>query len=326
MHPSSAIAEKLFGKYTAAFESLKTLRIYVKHKDLDSARKMFEGKLETWLTDDQYCEAIAYALKIAINAVYALTSAKFPNKFKDPRNIDNIVAKRAASFMINLQHEAENRGYVFAHIKTDSIKIPNADKDIIDFVMDYGKQYGYSFEHEATYEKMCLVNNAVYIAKYAKKEYCMTAYGYIPEKNEKHESEWTATGAEFQRPYVFKTLFSKEPIEFKDYWETKEVSTAMYLDMNESLPQGEHNFKFIGKFGCFCPVTSGGGELVAERVDKGIKKYVSVTGTKGYRWLETNTIAENNLEYCIDISYYRAMVDSVISHISEFVAFDEFVD
>ena len=52
----------------------------------------------------------------------------------------------------------------------------------------------------------------------------------------------------------------------------------------------------------------------------------SVTGTKGYRWLETNTIAENNLEYCIDISYYRAMVDSVISHISEFVAFDEFVD
>ena len=154
----------------------------------------------------------------------------------------------------------------------------------------------------------------------------MATYGYIPEKNEKHESEWTATGAEFQRPYVFKTLFSKEPIEFKDYWETKEVSTAMYLDMNEALPQGEHNFKFIGKFGCFCPVTSGGGELVAERVDKGIKKYVSVTGTKGYRWLETNTIAENNLEYCIDISYYRAMVDSVISHISEFVAFDEFVD
>lgn len=326
MHPSSAIAEQLFGKYTAAFEALKTLRIYVKHKDLDSARKMFDGKLEKWLTDDQYCDAIAYALKIAINAVYGMTSAKFPNKFKDPRNIDNIVAKRGALFMINLQHEVENRGYVVAHIKTDSIKIPNADKDIITFVMDYGKMYGYSFEHEATYEKMCLVNNAVYIAKYAKKDYCMTAYGYIPEKNEKHESEWTATGAEFQRPYVFKTLFSKEPIEFKDYWETKEVSTAMYLDMNESLPQGEHNFKFIGKFGCFCPVTSGGGELVAERVDKGIKKYVSVTGTKGYRWLETNTIAENNLEYCIDISYYRAMVDSVISHISEFVAFDEFVD
>ena len=41
-----------------------------------------------------------------------------------------------------------------------------ATPEIIDFCMDFAKKYGYTFEHEATYEKMCLVNNAVYIAKY----------------------------------------------------------------------------------------------------------------------------------------------------------------
>ena len=86
-------------------------------------------------------------------------------------------------------------------IKTDSIKIPNATPEIIQFIMDYGKEYGYTFEHEATYEKMCLVNDAVYIAKYA------------------DTGEWTATGAQFAVPYVFKTLFSHEKIDFDDICE-----------------------------------------------------------------------------------------------------------
>ena len=37
-------------------------------------------------------------------------------------------------------------------------------------------------------------------------------------------------------PYVFKTLFSHEPIVFEDVRETKSVTTAMYIDMNENLP------------------------------------------------------------------------------------------
>lgn len=37
--------------------------------------------------------------------------------------------------------EVQKRGYTVAHIKTDSIKIPNADKKIIDFVFEYGKEY-----------------------------------------------------------------------------------------------------------------------------------------------------------------------------------------
>jgi hypothetical protein len=52
----------------------------------------------------------------------------------------------------------------------------------------------------------------------------------------KHIGEWTATGAQFAQPYVYKTLFSKEPIAFEDLCETKSVSSALYLDMNEGLP------------------------------------------------------------------------------------------
>jgi hypothetical protein len=128
------------------------------------------------------------------------------------------------------------RGYTVAHIKTDSIKIPNADMEIINFVMDFGKKYGYTFEHEATYEKMCLVNDAVYIAKYRDVEWCENKYGYIPSKQAKNAGKWTATGTQFAVPYVFKTLFSKEPIEFEDMCETKSVTTSLHLDMNESLP------------------------------------------------------------------------------------------
>ena len=53
--------------------------------------------------------------------------------------MNNIIALRGALFMINLKHEVKKRGFVVAHIKTDSIKIPNATPEIIQFVMDYGK-------------------------------------------------------------------------------------------------------------------------------------------------------------------------------------------
>lgn len=167
MHPSSIIAEDLFGPvYTKRFREIRDARVAIKHKEFDKARKMLNGALAKYLTDESAADALAQALKIAINSVYGLTSASFENPFHDNRNKDNIVAKRGALFMINLKHEVQKRGFVVAHIKTDSIKIPDATPEIIQFVMDYGKMYGYIFEHEATYDRMCLVNNAVYIAKY----------------------------------------------------------------------------------------------------------------------------------------------------------------
>lgn len=307
MHPSSIVAEKLFGKeFTAKFKEILDARIAVKHRDFDTARNMLGGKLAKYLTDEGSADDLAYALKIAINSVYGLTSAKFDNPFRDIRNKDNIVAKRGALFMINLKHEVQKRGYTVAHIKTDSIKIPNADENIIKFVMDYGKQYGYNFEHEATYERMCLVNDAVYIARY---------------KDGKHAGEWTATGAQFAVPYVFKSLFSKEPIEFGDLCETKQVATAMYLYLNEQTEDNPEDYRFIGKVGSFCPMKPGygGGTLLRQGTNKnGDTTYSAVTGTKGYLWMESEMVKLLEKEEGIDKSYYINLVDAALKTMEEY--------
>ena len=307
MHPSSIVAEDLFGKeYTKRFKDILDARIAIKHKDFDKARKMLNGALAKYLDDEDAAADLAQALKIAINSVYGLTMANFDNPFRDIRNKDNIVAKRGALFMINLKHEVQRRGFIVAHIKTDSIKIPDATPEIIQFVMDFGKKYGYTFEHEATYDRMCLVNDAVYIAKY---------------KDGKHAGEWTATGTQFAVPYVFKKLFSGEPIEFEDMCETKSVATALYLDANEDLPENEHSYHFIGKVGSFCPIKPGcgGGELLREGKDKeGNIKYSSATGAKGYRWLESEMVKELGKEDCIDRSYYDKLVNDAADTIAKY--------
>lgn len=355
MHPSSIVAEELFGpEYTKRFNDILQARIAIKHKEFDKAKKMLNGALAKYLTDEAAAADLAQALKIAINSVYGLTSASFDHPFRDNRNKDNIVAKRGALFMVNLKHEVQRRGFIVAHIKTDSIKIPDATPEIIQFVMDYGKQYGYNFEHEATYDRMCLVNDAVYIAKY---------------KDGKHAGEWTATGTQFQVPYVFKKLFSKEPIEFEDMCETKSVTSALYLDMNEDLPDVSdlesekdklwkqindtnrmtepmekecarieeliseiakgHNYHFIGKVGQFCPIKPGcgGGILLRETENKktGEKGYAAATGSKGFRWLESEMVRELGKENDIDRTYYNNLVDEAVKSLSSYGDFERFV-
>ena len=359
MHPSSIIAEVLFGpEFTKRFQEIRDARVAIKHKDFEKAKKMLNGALAKYLTDEGAAADLAQALKIAINSVYGLTSASFENPFRDNRNKDNIVAKRGALFMVNLKHEVQKRGFTVAHIKTDSIKIPDATPEIIKFVMDYGEKYGYTFEHEATYDRMCLVNNAVYIAKY---------------KDGKHAGEWTATGTQFQIPYVFKKLFSREEITFEDMCETKSVTSALYLDMNEDLPDVSeyekeaairvkianwdynrdgrtppnqimpdisdeelaakiadgHSYTFVGKVGQFCPIKPGcnGGLLLREVIDKktGAKSYAAATGAKGYRWLESEMVKQLEKEDGIDRSYYDAMVDEAVHDISQYGDFEWFV-
>jgi hypothetical protein len=164
MHPTTIERLNLFGEYTENFSALKAARLAIKHRDYDAAGSMLGGRLRPYLDNPEQAEALSYALKIVINIVYGLTSAKFSNPFRDPRNIDNIVAKRGALFMIELKHAVQEKGYQVVHIKTDSIKIPNADPPIIDFITNFGDKYGYTFEHEATYDKLALVNDAVYVA------------------------------------------------------------------------------------------------------------------------------------------------------------------
>ena len=335
MHPNSTLAECLFGpEYTEIYRDLVNARVYIKHEQWSKVDKMLGGKLKPYTQKvrdgEMTSKDLANALKTAINSVYGLTSASFINPFRDTRNVDNIVAKRGALFMVDLKHAVQEKGFTVAHIKTDSIKIPDATPEIIEFVMEFGKMYGYTFEHEATYEKMCLVNDAVYIAKYADGDACKKMYGYVPGDNAKHGGEWTATGTQFQVPYVFKTLFSKMPIEFDDLCETKSVKTAIYLDMNETLDADMHNYHFIGRVGQFCPVVdgAGGGILVCSRGDK----YNSVTGTKGYRWLEAETVRKlyvddpenDNWFTYIDMRYYQSMVDEAVKTISQYGDFEWF--
>ena len=238
--------------------------------------------------------------------------------------------------MRTLQDEVESRGYSIVAIKTDSIKIANADKEIVDFCMDFAEKYSYKFDHEATYDRICQINDADYIAKYADSESCKSVYGYVPGDNAKAEEKgkaWTATGKQFQIPYVFKTLFSKEQIEFSDLCEAKEVKTAIYIDMNEDLPDGEHDYHFVGKVGNFCPIKSGcgGGVLVRESKTKdGEIKYDSVTGTlkpdkTPYRWLEAEAVKTLGKEGDIDKSYYRALVDKAVAFVSEYGDFERFI-
>lgn len=311
MHPSSLENMNLFGPYTKNFSDVKRSRVCIKRGLFDEARQLLDGKLVKYLDDPDSLGGLADALKTAINSVYGLTAAKFDNPFRDTRNIDNIVAKRGALFMVDLMHAVQEKGYTVAHIKTDSIKIPDADPEIIQFVMDFGKKYGYEFEHEATYEKMCLVNDAVYIAK----------YGWA-EKS-KNIGKWTATGAQFAQPYVFKTLFSKEPLEFKDLCETKSVSTSLYLDMNEGLPEDEHNYHFVGKVGNFCPILEGKGGGILLREKEG--SYSAANGTKGYRWLEAEVVQTLHKEEDIDYRYFNSLVDDAVTKISQYGDFEQFV-
>ena len=343
LHPNSIRAMNCFGEYTKNFTDILDARIAIKHGDYEAARKMLDGRLAPYLDDETKAKDLAQALKIAINSVYGLTAASFENPFRDVRNVNNIVALRGALMMRTLQDEVENRGFKIVAIKTDSIKIADATKEIVDFCMEFAKKYGYTFEHEATYDRICQVNDADYIAKYADPEWCEKTYGYVPGDNKKHAGKWTATGKQFQIPYTFKKLFSKEPIEFDDLCETKEVKTAIYLDMNEKLPDGEHDYRFIGKVGNFCPIKPqcGGGVLVREATDKdGNIKYDSVTGTlkkdkTPYRWLEAEFVRTLGKEDMIDLSYYHTLVDAAIygsgtgknrkPGISDFGDFERFV-
>ena len=160
MHPHSTMLEVLFGvEFTRRFYEIVYGRVHIKHEAWDEVNKMLDGKLTPYIqkviNGEMSSDDLANALKIAINSVYGLTAANFDNPFRDIRNVDNIVAKRGALFMIDLMNEVEDRGFTVAHIKTDSIKIPDATPEIIEFVMEFGKKYGYTFEHEATYDRMC---------------------------------------------------------------------------------------------------------------------------------------------------------------------------
>lgn len=338
MHPASIYAMKLFGEeYTERYYDLVRARTYIKHKEYDKVAKMFDGRLAKYLGSDAEAKELSNALKTPINSVYGLTAAKFMNRCRDPRNKDNVVAKRGALFMITLKHKVEDMGYTVIHCKTDSIKIADPDTKILKFVEDFGKKYGYTFEVEDTFERICLVNGSTFIAK------------------NDDTGEWEAKAAQFAHPYVFKSLFTHDDISFDDLCETKEVKeSSMYLDMNEGLPDvsdlekeykkrvkagdssdalvdilnqiaAGHDYHFIGKIGRFTPVVPGaGGGILLSSKDQ--VKYDAVTGTKGFRWFESDTVKLLDLQDKIDMSYFDGLCDEAIKNIEKYGAHDIFIE
>ena len=134
---------------------------------------------------------------------------------------------------------------------------------------------------------------------------------------------WKAVGAQFQHPYVFKTLFSGEEVEFNDLCETKQVvKGSMYLDFDAvSKPMFDYaGMHFVGRVGRFVPVTEGGGVLY--RVYEG--KNYAVTGTKGRTWVEADVARQTDIRGRVDIDFFEKLADDAIKTINKFGDFEEF--
>ena len=203
--------------------------------------------------------------------------------------------------MIDLKNFVQDLGYQVVHIKTDSIKIKDATPEIVEFITNFGLEYGYQFEVEDLYEKFCLVNDAVYVAR-------------------KEGGKWEAVGAQFKHPYVFKTLFSKESILFDDLVEAKSVAKGtMYFD---TIGDGEiSTMRHLGRTGLFVPVKDG---HTLYRVHEG-QKY-KVAGTSNFKWLEKDVFSlEDDYTEKIDLEYFNDLIDTALKTIGQFGSFEELV-
>lgn len=292
MHPASIIALNLFGDlYTSTFKELVDARLAIKHEEYSKAEKMLGGILRPYLQDHENAKGLSNALKIVINSVYGLTAARFENPFRDIRNKDNIVAKRGALFMVDLLKAVQEKGYQVVHIKTDSIKVVDADPELEEFIISFGKSYGYDFETESTYDRFLLVNDAVFVAL--------------------EDGKWEAVGAQFQHPVVYKTIFSKEPITFDDYVEVKNVTTSLWLEFDDADDK-----QFVGRSGAFVPVLEGGGRLLREKDGA----FHSATGAKDHLWREAEVEREKNSGKTdnIDMSYFNALINAAYEKMEEF--------
>jgi hypothetical protein len=380
MHPTSIGQLNLFGEYTPNYMALVEAQLAIKHGDYVAAKSMLAGKLVPYIeeiehlakTDPETAKKSAadlrWGLKIAMNIVYGLTSAKFDNPFKDIRNIDNIVAKRGALFMIDLKHFIQERGFKVIHIKTDSVKIPGATPELIEAVTNFGAKYGYVFEYNPKddhYEKLGLVNDAVYIAK---KDECIA-------------NCWSATGAQYQHPYVFKKLFGYEDdINYLDLCETKHVKEgALYLDFGSHENGGGPGWvesalgeikaaekgikdrlkaeaKNAGTDVVFNDGIAAEESLMAakEIYDEALKKLIHVgktgrftpvkegygggqlyrikegkhyaaPGTKGYLWVDSE-VGMNLPSEAIDYTYFETLSEEAIKNLDQFLVGSGFFD
>lgn len=296
MHPSSAIALNIFGpKYTKVYADLVYARKACKHQSYEEMDgNVFKDAIKELVDSGQITlKAMAKSLKIPINAVYGESSAKFDNPFKDPRNIDNIVAKRGALMIATLYDECVDAGYHPVHVKTDSIKLPNFTTEMEEFVLDFGKKYGYDFEMEEFYSVFLLKDGAQYVA-----------FNTI-------SNQWESRGTLFN-DYVMKALFSGDPYEPRDFAVNhKSESGPIFL--------GD---KFVGKNVNLAAVKDGFDAFVHR--ENGTEAYV--TGTKGYRWIEFEELmTHEDWQDELDMSYYDSLAEKAKKAIEKYIPYEAFL-
>lgn len=245
MHPASLIALNKLGEYTKIYKEIRDARLYIKHRDYESAGKLLDGILQPYLKSPKDAKKLSKALKLILNSLYGWCAATFDCEFKDPRDLDNIVAKRGALFMITLKNEVEKMGFEVIHCKTDSIKVVNPTPELHQFVNDFGEKYGYIFEVEEKFEKIALLNRAVYVAKEFE-----DSPAYLDRKeDDTNASRWTATGGTAkEQSYVMKKLFTGEAWDISDLPQKKKAAKgALYLDYNEDFPDISAELKELTK-------------------------------------------------------------------------------
>ena len=341
LHPHSLIALNYFGPYTPKFAALVKCRMHIKHKEFDLAAHAFDEidpelsrKLAPFLKDLSQAGGLGHAMKIIINIVYGMTSAKYDNKFRDPRNVDNIVAKRGALFMMMLKRELQAMGQQVIHVKTDSFKLPGANEKIYEYCQKRAHEFGYNFDHEATFSRLALVNKAVIIGEFAYPEY--------------KAGEWEPTGAQFAFPYVYKKLFSGEDLVEDDFAILKSVKSSILLGdrfigknaqfyasktgedlfrtgevdlakkvqtrVNGQMKKDPDGYINITKISKELNITD---EEVGEIMESGFKPKMvetrnSIAGTKGFKW---NLWSDYKGKEDIDVKYYEDLVEDAVKNI-----------
>lgn len=99
-------------------------------------------------------------------------------------------------------------------------------------------------------------------------------------------------------------------------------------ELDEMIAKG-HCYHFVGKVGQFCPIKPGcgGGVLLRETENKKTKEkgYAAATGSKGYRWLESEMVRELGKQDDIDRGYYNGLVDEAVKSLSSYGDFERFI-
>ena len=104
---------------------------------------------------------------------------------------------------------------------------------------------------------------------------------------------------------------------------------AREKELVDILEANKHDYHFVGRVGRFCPIKPGfgGGRLLRQTENKktGVIGYAAATGSKGYRWMESEMVKVLGREDGIDRGYYDRQVDEAVKTISEYGDFEWFV-